>query len=84
MSYDNSNTFPLIGISDDNYKDNISNFGYYTRSHTLGLLSSIIYPTGGTQTLTYTQHEWGTERRFSTDSDAHVRLLSDTSNLHFW
>ena len=82
MSYDNSNTFPLIGISDDNYKDNISNFGYYTRSHTLGLLSSIIYPTGGTQTLTYTQHEWGTERRFSTDSDAHVRLLSDTSNLH--
>ena len=79
LNYNHQGTYPFIGITDTNYTDDISSFGYYKNNYTLGLLTEVVYPTGGRQQFSYGLHQCAVERCYMAEQGGNVRITEKTN-----
>lgn len=80
LNYNHQGTYPFIGITDMNFTDDISSFGYYNDNSTLGMLAEVVYPTGGKQQFSYGVHQYGVERCYTACQGGNVKV-TDTTNV---
>lgn len=79
LNYNHQGTYPFIGITDANYTDDISSFGYYNNYPMLGLLTEVVYPTGGRQQFSYGLHQCAVERCYMAEQGGNVRITEKTN-----
>jgi hypothetical protein len=78
-----SGTYPHIGEYDAWYQNTLDSDGYYVNTPTLGLLSEVIYPTGGKQTFSYENNNYSEERRYRVTNAGDVELQTITSPIGY-
>ena len=78
-----SGTYPHIGEYDAWYQNTLDSDGYYVNTPTLGLLSEVIYPTGGKQTFSYENNNYSEERRYRVTNTGDVELQTITSPIGY-
>ena len=79
LNYNHQGDYPFIGISDANYTNAISSFGFYNNYPTLGILTEVVYPTGGKQIFSYGSHQCSVERCYTAYQEDHVSVAEKTN-----
>lgn len=83
MTYNYGNTWPCLYSPDNNPNNNESDYcGFWKENSLQGMLSEIIYPTGGKQIFTFENNYYSKRRYYYATLNNAVRLESkDTSNI---
>lgn len=67
-------SYPHIQPLDSWYNNDLDSYGYWKANSSLGLLNSIVFPTGGKQEFSYEKHDYGKDKRFKIDGSGNVEL----------
>lgn len=84
LDYDSIINYPCLYSPYNNPDENESdNYGFWKTCPLQGMLSEIIYPTGGKQIFTFERNDYSTIRYYRTIGRANVELVSEQTSTQY-